>query len=182
MKIYKSQRIGVLVDVQNLYYSAKNLHHAKVNFEAVLKEVVKGRTMIRAIAYVVKAEETKEQSFFDAMERIGYEIRAKELQVFAGGAKKADWDVGICMDAIELAPKLDVIVLVSGDGDFIPLVQHLKRAFGCKVEGAAFGKSTSARLKEELDEFFDLDKSKKFLRPLTASRSTARKAVKVKSA
>lgn len=162
-QIYKSQRIGVLVDVQNLYYSARNLYHQKVNFENILKDAVKGRTLIRAISYVVQTEELKEKTFFDALKRIGYEIKARELQIFYGGAKKADWDVGMCMDAIELAPKLDVIVLVSGDGDFIPLVQHLKRAFGCKVEGMAFGRSCSSRLKEEVDEFTDLDQNKKYL-------------------
>ncbi len=171
MNIYKSQRIGVLVDVQNLYYSARQLYQMKVNLEAVLKSVTQNRTLIRAIAYVIRAEELKEQSFFDALERIGYEVRAKDIQIFAGGAKKGDWDVGICMDAIEMAPKLDVIVIVSGDGDFIPLVQHLKRAFGCKVEGAAFGKTTSSKLRDELDYFLDLDENKKHLRPMTSSRT-----------
>jgi len=163
IQLYKSQRIGVLVDVQNLYYSARNLYHQKVNFENVLKDAVQSRTLIRAIAYVVKTEEFKEKTFFEALGRIGYEIKAKDLQIFYGGAKKADWDVGLSMDAIELAAKLDVIVLVSGDGDYIPLVQHLKRAFGCKVETMAFGRSCSTKLKEEVDEFTDLDKNKKYL-------------------
>ncbi len=162
-QLYKSQRIGVLVDVQNLYYSARNLYQKKVNFENILKDAVQNRTLIRAIVYVVKTEEFKEKTFFEALERIGYEIKAKDLQIFYGGSKKADWDVGLAMDAIELAPKLDVIVLVSGDGDYIPLVQHLKRAFGCKIEGMAFGKSTSSKLKEEVDSFIDLDKDKKYL-------------------
>ena len=162
--LYKSQRIGVLVDVQNLYYSARSLYHKKVNFENILKEAVGNRTLIRAIAYVVKTEEFKEKTFFEALERIGYEIKAKDLQIFYGGNKKADWDVGLAMDAIELAAKLDVIVLVSGDGDYIPLVQHLKRAFGCKVEGMAFGKTTSSKLREEVDGFTDLDNSSRYLR------------------
>ncbi|MFH1682669.1 MAG: NYN domain-containing protein [Candidatus Woesearchaeota archaeon] len=162
--LYKNQRIGVFVDVQNLYYSARALYQQKVNFEAVLKEAIGNRTLIRAIAYVVKTEEFKEKTFFEALERIGYEIKAKDLQIFYGGAKKADWDIGLAMDAIELASKLDVVVLVSGDGDYIPLVQHLRRAFGCKVEGMAFGRSCSSKLKEEVDVFTDLDNDKKYLR------------------
>ncbi len=157
--LFKSQRVGVLVDVQNLYYSARSLYHRKVNFENVLKDAVGNRTPIRAIAYVVKTEEFKEKTFFEALERIGYEIKAKDLQIFYGGNKKADWDVGLAMDAIELAAKLDVIVIVSGDGDYIPLVQHLKRAFGCKVEAMAFGKTTSSKLREEVDGFIDLDEN-----------------------
>ncbi|MBS3097588.1 NYN domain-containing protein [Candidatus Woesearchaeota archaeon] len=154
---YKGQRVGVFVDVQNLYYSARSLYNTKVNFNAVLKIAVGGRDLIRAIAYVIKAEAMKETTFFDALKAIGFEVKAKDLQVFYGGNKKGDWDIGIAMDTIELAPKLDTIILVSGDGDYVPLVQHLRRAFGCRVEVVAFGKSGSLKLKEEADSFLDLD-------------------------
>ena len=158
------QRVGVFVDVQNLYYSAKNIYKAKVNFSEVLHRAVNSRKLIRAICYVIKAEVGAEQSFFDALEAIGFEVKSKDLQIFYGGMKKGDWDVGICMDAIELAPKLDTIVLVSGDGDYIPLVLHLQKALGCRVEVLAFGKSCSSKLMEACDEFIDMDKnSKKFL-------------------
>ena len=95
------------------------------------------------------------------MTNIGYEVKGKELQIFAGGAKKGDWDVGIAMDAIELASKLDTIVIVSGDGDFQPLLQHLRRAQGCRVEIVAFGRSASKLIKDETDDFTDLDKDKR---------------------
>lgn len=154
----KDQRIGVLVDVQNLYYSARHLYSAKVNFKEILKVAVNNRELIRAIAYVIRADLKEEQNFFGALENIGFEVKSKDLQIFYGGAKKGDWDVGIAMDAIELAPRLDVVVLISGDGDFVPLVEHLKRAMGCKVEVMAFGRSTSAKLIEAADEFVNLDK------------------------
>ena len=161
---HKEQRIGVFVDVQNMYYSAKNLYSAKVNFSQILKTGVNGRSLIRAIAYVIKADIKEEQNFFGALENFGYEIRAKDLQTFVGGAKKGDWDIGIAMDTIELAPKLDTIVLVSGDGDFVPLVRHLRHALGCRVEIIAFGKSCSGKLQEEADDFFDIDsQSARFL-------------------
>ncbi|MFB0565904.1 MAG: NYN domain-containing protein [Candidatus Aminicenantaceae bacterium] len=155
--IYKGQRIGVFVDVQNMYYSAKFLYKAKVNFKTILKEAVRGRHLIRAIAYVIKADVKDEINFFEALKSLGYEVKAKDLQVFYGGAKKGDWDIGIAMDTIELAPKLDAIVLVSGDGDFVPLVQHLKHAIGCYVEVMAFKKSSSQKLIEEADNFIDMD-------------------------
>ncbi len=165
--IRRDQRIGIFVDVQNMYYSAKNIYKAKVNFANILKEAASGRRVVRAIAYVIKADIMKEKQFFDALEKIGFEVRSKDLQTFYSGIKKGDWDIGIAMDTIELAPKLDVIVLVSGDGDFIPLVQHLKRALGCKSEIMAFGKSASSKLKEEADSFVDLDGDKrKFLIPI----------------
>ena len=155
--LYKEQRVGIFVDVQNLYYSAKNLYKAKVNFNEIMKVAIINRKLIRAFAYVIKTDELKEKTFFEALENIGFEIKAKDLQVFYGGMKKGDWDVGIATDAIELASKLDVVVLVSGDGDFVPLVEHLQRVEGCKVEGIGFGKSSSSKLIESVDSFFDLD-------------------------
>jgi len=159
MKQPREQRVGVFVDVQNLYYSAKNIYNAKVNFAEVLKQAVAGRKLIRAIAYVIKADIMAEKTFFDALDKIGYEVKAKDLQVFYGGMKKGDWDVGICMDAIELASKLDSIVLVSGDGDYVPLLQHLQKALGCRAEVMAFGKSCSSKLIETADSFIDLDEN-----------------------
>ena len=154
---FKDQRVGVFVDVQNMYYSAKNLFDAKVNFAQILKPAVGNRSLIRAIAYVIKADVREERNFFDALEKIGYEVKAKDLQIFAGGAKKGDWDIGLAMDSIELAPKLDVIVIVSGDGDYVPLVNHLRHALGCRIEVIAFGKSCAASLKEACDSFIDMD-------------------------
>lgn len=152
----KEQRVEALIDIQNLYYSAKNLYHCKVNFQEVLKQAVAGRKFIRAFGYVVRTKTGEEAPFFDALSKIGIETRVKDLQEFYGGAKKADWDVGIVIDAIRTAPSLDVIVLASGDGDFIPLVEYLKNQ-GKRVEVMAFGRSTSGKLKEAADEFIDLD-------------------------
>src|SRR5581483_9952376 len=158
----KEQRVEVLIDVQNLYYSARNLYHQKVNFGEVLKQAVADRKFIRAFAYVVRTKTGEEKPFFDALSKLGIETRVRDLQEFYGGAKKADWDVGIVIDAIRTSSSLDVIVLVSGDGDFIPLVDYLKNQ-GKRVEVMAFGKTTSSRLREVADEFMDLDQSEKFL-------------------
>ncbi len=153
---HKEQRVGVFIDSQNLYHSAKNLYRAKVNFKQVMEDAVSGRALIRAIAYVITTESEDEKSFFEALEKLGIETKTKDLQIFFGGAKKADWDVGIAVDAIKLAPKLDTIVLISGDGDFIPLVEYLRTNEGCQVEVMAFGKSSSSKLIETVDDFTDL--------------------------
>lgn len=161
---HKDQRVGIFIDAQNLYHSAKNLYHSKVHFGKVVQTVLAGRHLIRCIAYVISSEAGDEQGFFEALEKSGIETRTKDLQIFAGGAKKADWDVGIAIDAISMATKLDVIILISGDGDFVPLVKQLQLAHGCQVEVVAFGKSTSSKLIESADDFFDLDKNvKQFL-------------------
>ena len=152
------QKVAVLIDVQNLYHSAKNLYEARVNFREVLALAVSGRNLIRAFAYVIKTKTGEEKAFFEALVKLGIEIREKDLQEFYGGMKKADWDVGIAVDAIKTAAGVDTIVLVSGDGDFVPLVEYLKNQ-GKRTEVIAFGRSTSSMLKEAADEFLDLGKT-----------------------
>lgn len=160
---HKDQRVGVLVDVSNMYHSAKNLYKKRVNFKEVLKTAVADRKLIRAIAYVVRTEQGEETPFFEALDKQGFEVNMKDLQVFAGGAKKGDWDVGITVDAIKLAGNLDVIILITGDGDYIPLVDYLKSTTGCLVEVMAFRQTASAKLVDISDDFIDLSDDKKFL-------------------
>ena len=161
---HKAQRVAVFIDTQNLYHSAKNLYRARVNFANVLKESVAGRILIRAVAYVVTTEAGDEKAFFDALTKIGIETKTKDLQIFYGGAKKADWDVGMAVDAVKMASKLDAVILATGDGDFVPLVEYLKNSHGTQVEVIAFGKSSSARLKEAANDFIDMSEDpKKFL-------------------
>jgi len=158
------QRVGVLVDIQNMYYSAKVLYKKKVNFKEILKTGVSGRKLIRAIAYGIKTIEGLEKNFFDALQKSGFEVCTKDLQIFPGGAKKGDWDVGITVDAIKLAGRLDVVVLVTGDGDYLPLVQYLQNTKGCRVEVIAFSESASGKLTEAADDFINLSENKrKFL-------------------
>lgn len=156
---HKEQRVGVFIDTQNMYHSAKNLYHARVNFGQVVKDAVGGRQLIRAVAYVISTESGEEKGFFEALEKVGIETKTKNLQIFAGGAKKADWDVGLAVDAIKLGPKLDAVIIASGDGDFVPLLQYLRENQGCQVEVVSFGKSTSSKLIETADEFTDLDEN-----------------------
>ncbi len=161
--IHPNQRVGVFVDVQNMYYSAKNLYDSKVDFQKLLNACVVDRNLVRASAYVIKADTPDEGDFFEALRRIGYEVKIKELKEFYGGAKKGDWDLGMAVDMVQQAKKVDTIVLVTGDGDFAALVDHLK-AIGCRVEVVSFGKSSAKELRESADNFIDMDdKPDKFL-------------------
>lgn len=153
---HPDQRVAILIDTQNLYHSAKNLYKSKVNFGAVVKQALGGRKLIRAVSYVVNTESGEEQPFFEALEKVGIEIKTKDLQIFYGGAKKADWDVGLAVDAIKLAQKVDAIILASGDGDFVPMVEYVKSQ-GCQVEAISFGRSSSSKLREVVDDFIDMD-------------------------
>ncbi|MDZ7799020.1 MAG: NYN domain-containing protein [Patescibacteria group bacterium] len=169
------QRVGLFVDVSNMYHSAKHLYKSKVNFGRILKEAVGRRKLIRAIAYVIKAKSLDEENFFEALAKQGFEIKAKDLQIFFGGQKKGDWDIGLTIDTIILADKLDTVVLVTGDGDFADLVKYLKINKGCFVEIMAFGESCSSKLKEEADRFIDLSKDKRKFLLSNRSRSKIKK-------
>jgi uncharacterized LabA/DUF88 family protein len=195
-----NQRVGIFVDVSNLYHSAKNLYQGRVNYAELIKYLVDGRQLIRAMAYVVKSEGiepqhahvpaggraarmpekdqiaavsaapvpasdmnggngtgSSESSFFEALEKAGLELRMKDLQIFAGGMKKGDWDVGMAVDAIRMMPSLDVVILVTGDGDFIPLVNYLKWGGGKVVEVASFRRSASSKIVEAADTFINIE-------------------------
>ncbi|MEK7465576.1 MAG: NYN domain-containing protein [Patescibacteria group bacterium] len=168
---YPHQRVGIFIDVQNVYHSAKNLYHSRVNFEELIRTLVDGRQLIRAVAYVVKSEYVAgEESFFDALRKAGLELRLKELQINADGSKKADWDVGMAVDAIRMANFLDVVILVTGDGDFIPLVDYIKWGMGKQVEVAAFSRTTSGKLKEQVDRFIEMESIPRILLKIRPQR------------
>ena len=157
------QRVAVLVDIQNLYYSAKNLYRCRVNFKNLLDLIRQDRKLTRAIAYVVDTQDETNADFIEALNTSGFDIRKKQVQTFVDGSKKGDWDVGIAMDAIRLGQKVDSIVLVTGDGDFVPVVNFLQQSLGCLVEVMAFGKSTNQELRDLADDFVDIEQYKKEL-------------------
>lgn len=154
---YSGQRVALLIDVQNLYHSAKNLYGARVNFREILKTATGQRNLIRAFAYVVRTKTGEEKPFFEALTKLGIETRVRDLQEYYDGLKKADWDVGITVDAVRIATGVDTIILASGDGDFFQLVEFLKNQ-GKRVEIIAFARTASSKLKESADEFIDIEK------------------------
>ncbi|MDL1953058.1 NYN domain-containing protein [Candidatus Uhrbacteria bacterium UHB] len=149
------QRVVVLIDTQNMYHSAKHLYGAHLNFPKLVEMITEDRKLIRAIAYAATSKGGEERGFLDALKASGIECKTKDVQEFASGERKADWDVGMAVDAITLSERADVVALVTGDGDFVPLVQYLKNK-GIGVIVAAFGESTSKMLREAADEYFDI--------------------------
>ncbi|MCP4975661.1 MAG: NYN domain-containing protein [Maribacter sp.] len=167
------QRLGIFVDVQNMFYSAKLLHQSKIDYSKLLQEAVANRELIRAVAYAVHKPDVDQSGFTDALQRLGYEIKTKELRLRPDGTAKGDWDMGIAIDTIAIAPKLDTIVLVSGDGDFVPLLEMLKSQ-GCRVEVVSFRKSTAVELIEASTKYTAIEESmlfkeKKFVKNDTKS-------------
>jgi uncharacterized LabA/DUF88 family protein len=146
----KYQRVGVFVDVQNMFYSAKRIHNGKLNFTKLMQKAVRGRQLIRAICYVIDNPDIDQTHFIDMLKKNGYEIKIKQLRQRHDGSAKGDWDMGLAIDAVGLADKLDIVVIVSGDGDFSDLVYHLKNK-GVLVEVISFLESTNEDLIKAVD-------------------------------
>lgn len=157
---HKNQRVGVFIDTQNMYYSARNLFKRKVNFKNIVEDAVGDRKLIRAISYVVSTEGGENEPFFEALEKAGIETRRKALMEYPSGHKKADWDVGLAIDVVQMLDTLDVVVIVSGDGDYQPLVNYAKSR-GRIVELMAFGKTTSGKLIEMVHDYTDLSQNQR---------------------
>ncbi len=175
---FPQQRVGVFVDIQNMYYSARALYNKKVNFKNILEHAVGGRQLVRAIAYGITTEEAHEEEFHEALATQGFEVKTKPLQSFIGGQKKGDWDVGIAMDILRLEPKIDVAVLVCGDGDFIPLVEFAKER-GLRVEVMSFRESTSKALIEAVDSYIDLSQDTRTFLIGSGGKPLRRKIAKI---
>lgn len=172
---HNSQRVGVFIDAQNLYHTAKHLYAKRVHFGKVVEAIVGDRQLVRAIAYVITSEAGDEQSFFEALQKAHIETKTKDLQIFADGSKKADWDVGIAVDMITMAKRLDSVILLSGDGDFVPALKYIQNALGVQVEVAAFERSTSQSLIEQADSFLDLGSDQRQFLFSTGSKSSNKK-------
>ena len=163
---FTPQRIAIFIDIANLYHSAKNLYQARINFGELISQIVQKRKLVRALAYGIKTKTGEEKNFFNVLKKMGVELRVKELQEYPSGFKKGNWDVGMTIDVIKIAPSVDTIVLVTGDGDFIHLVEYLQYQ-GKRVEIVAIGSTCSSKLKITADEFFDIEKKAyKFLFPI----------------
>jgi len=153
--IQPGQRVAVLADSQNLYHSAQSVYSRNIDYASLLEKAVQDRELTRAIAYVIRAQSEDEDSFFDALRDIGFETKIKDIKTFGDGSKKADWDVGMSLDAVTLADHVDTVVLCTGDGDFSRLCNHLRHE-GVRVEVMAFEESTAEELVEVADAFVDL--------------------------
>ncbi len=154
-EIHPAQRVAVLVDSQNLYHSAQSVYSRNIDYSELLENAVSDRALVRAIAYVIRADSPEEESFFEALREIGFETKIKDIKTFADGTKKADWDLGMSLDAVSLATHVDTVVLCTGDGDFARLCTHLRHE-GVRVEAMGFSNSASDDLIDAADAFIDL--------------------------
>jgi len=154
-KFVKKETIALFVDSQNLYYSARTGYAAKVNYEKLLRLITGNRNLIKAYAYIVQPPEGDVKPFATSLERIGYIVKTKDVRTRSNGSAKANWDMGIALDILGILDRVDTIVLASGDGDFVPLIDFVK-AKNKRVEIFAFPDNTAYDLKEKADRFAPL--------------------------
>ena len=148
-------RVGVFVDVQNMFYAAKDRFGRRVDYIKLLDLIVGPRYLIGAYAYVVQIPEIPQASFLSLLEHNGYTIKSKDLRLRGDGSAKGDWDVGIAVDIVSMLGSLDVVILASGDGDFCPLAELIKQQ-NKRVEVVAFEHNTSMDLQQIADQFFPI--------------------------
>lgn len=153
--VLTQQRVAVLVDVQNMYYAARNLHNSKLEFSKLLKCLARNRRLTRALAYIVERPGMEQEKFVEVLRRNGFEVRKKMLIERSDGSQKGDWDLGIALDAVALSDKVDVVVLVTGDGDFVTLV-HFLHSRGVRAEVASFPETTALELIRSCDYYHRL--------------------------
>ncbi len=155
MTVPFEQRVGVFIDVQNMFYAARQLYGSKLNFARLLDFIARDRPLVRAISYVVQTPEIDQSNFLAMLRSNGYEIRSKDLKTRPDGSSKGDWDMGLALDALAMSDRLDVVAIVSGDGDFVDLVNFLK-ARGVRVEVYSFPYSTAEELRHAATEYYQL--------------------------
>jgi uncharacterized LabA/DUF88 family protein len=157
-KFVEKERIALFVDSQNLYYSARTGYAAKVDYEKLLRLITGTRNLIKAYAYIVQPPEGDVKPFATSLERIGYIVKTKDVRTRADGSAKANWDMGIALDILGTLDRVDTIVLASGDGDFVPLIDFIKGS-DKRVEIFAFPDNTAYDLKEKADRFEPLSEN-----------------------
>tara|TARA_B100001057_G_scaffold501142_1_gene621036 strand:- start:5388 stop:5861 length:474 start_codon:yes stop_codon:yes gene_type:complete len=128
------EKVNIFVDVQNIYYTTKQIYKSHFNYNAFWKRVTSNREVVKAIAYGIDRGDEKQKQFQNILRGIGFELKLKPFIQRSDGSAKGDWDVGITIDVMEYAKDADVVVLASGDGDFDLLMSKIRNDFGVSAE------------------------------------------------
>lgn len=151
------KKISILVDVQNIFYTTRQVYGCNFDYNAFWAEVTCGREVSRAIAYAIDRGDEKQRQFQNILKAIGFEVKLKPFIQRADGSAKGDWDVGIAIDALECAAETDVLVLASGDGDFDLLVDRVRTKFGIEVEVYGVPQLTARSLRDSASKFVPVE-------------------------
>ena len=150
-------KVAIFVDVQNIYYTSRQIFKRNFDYNAFWAKATKDRQVTKAFAYAIDRGDQKQYEFQNILRAIGFEVKLKPFIQRADGSAKGDWDVGITIDAMDYSQDADVIVLVSGDGDFDLLVNKLRLEKGKTVEVYGVSKLTANSLVQAASDFISID-------------------------
>lgn len=151
------EKIAIFVDVQNVYYTTKEKYRANFDYNQFWYVATQGREVVQANAYAIASNDPKQRQFHHILRGVGFNVKLKPFIQRRDGSAKGDWDVGIALDAIEWAEKVDTIVLVSGDGDFAVLADRIRDRFNKRVEVFGVPGLTAQSLVDAASQFTPID-------------------------
>ncbi|WP_063662302.1 NYN domain-containing protein [Aliivibrio fischeri] len=149
--------VAILVDVQNIYYTTRDVYQRHFDYNGLWAKVTEGRTVVGANAYAIARSDDKQKQFHNILRGIGFDVKLKPFIQRRDGSAKGDWDVGITLDAIELAEQADIVVLLSGDGDFDLLIKRIQSRFNKEVEVYGVADLTANSLIDAADRFIPIE-------------------------
>ena len=152
------EKVNIFVDVQNIYYTTKQIYKSHFNYNAFWKRVTSNREVVKAIAYGIDRGDEKQKQFQNILRGIGFELKLKPFIQRSDGSAKGDWDVGITIDVMEYAKDADVVVLASGDGDFDLLLSKIRNDFGVSAEVYGVADLTARSLINSASKFIPIEK------------------------
>ena len=152
------QKVSIFVDVQNIYYTTKQAFNSNFDYNKFWKKVTYDREVVVAFAYTTNRNDAKQIQFQNILRGIGFNVKLKPYISRADGSSKGDWDVGITIDILDYAPKSDIVVLASGDGDFDLLIQKIINKNNVLTEVYGVGQLTANSLKQSSTKFYEINK------------------------
>ena len=151
------ESVSLFVDVQNIYYTCRQTYQANFDYNKFWRTATHGKRVINATAYATYRNDEKQKQFQNILRAIGFTIKLKPMLKRADGSAKADWDVGIALDAYEQAEHCDTVILASGDGDFDILLQRIRQRFNTDSVVYGVPKLTSEQLIQAATRYVPVD-------------------------
>ena len=152
------QKVSIFVDVQNIYYTTKQAFNSNFDYNKFWKKITYDREVVVAFAYTTNRNDAKQIQFQNILRGIGFNVKLKPYISRSDGSSKGDWDVGITIDILDYAPKSDIVVLASGDGDFDLLIQKIINKNNVLTEVYGVGQLTANSLKKSSTKFYEINK------------------------
>jgi uncharacterized LabA/DUF88 family protein len=157
IRINTMDKVNIFVDVQNIYYTTRQVYNVHFDYNAFWAEVTSNRKIIKAVAYAIARRDEKHKQFHNILRGIGFEVKLKPFIQRSDGSAKGDWDVGITLDVMEYARESDIVVLASGDGDFDLLVKKIRHDYNSIVEVYGVPQLTAASLINSASRFVPIE-------------------------